>query len=258
MNFGRLGPAPGSRMLIVGGCGGIGRALVEAALKIDLHVAVMDLEISRQFAPLPDMVPFFPIDATDEKSLAGAFTDLSRLWDGLTAMINMVGFTEVRVPLAAYETAKWQEVIDGNLLSAFLIAKMALPLLRQNGGGCIVNASSGLAVRVNTGYGPYSVAKAGIVALTKTLALENAPLIRVNAVAPGAVNTSFLRGGLGRDFGKDDKPARFDLAAYEKNIPLGRIAVADDVVGPTLFLCGEASRYLTGQVIYINGGALMP
>ena len=108
------------------------------------------------------------------------------------------------------------------------------------------------------GHGPYSVAKAGIIQLTRLLAQENAPTVRVNAVAPGAVDTAFLRGGTGR--GGDDGAIErhVDPVAYVKSVPLGRLGVAEDIVGPILFLLGSGARYVTGQTLHVNGGGLMP
>lgn len=115
---------------------------------------------------------------------------------------------------------------------------------------------SGLAAFTRPGYGPYAACKAAMVSMTKTLALEAAPAIRVNAVGPGAVDTAFLRGGTGRS--DEDEAPRLDIEAYAAMIPLRRIAVAEDVVGPTLFLLGPDSAYMTGQVLWVNGGAYMP
>ena len=113
-----------------------------------------------------------------------------------------------------------------------------------------------LALKPTPGYGPYSVSKAGILALTRLLAQEGAPVVRANAIAPSAVDTAFLRGGTGRG-GDDATSARLDLDAYLKTVPLGRLATAEDVVGPILFLLSNASAYVTGQTLHVNGGLLM-
>jgi 3-oxoacyl-[acyl-carrier protein] reductase len=81
-------------------------------------------------------------------------------------------------------------------------------------------------------------------------------VIRVNAVAPSAVDTPFLRGGIAH--GKPDRPLRMDVGAYLATIPMGRLATADDIVGPILFLLSPGARYITGQTLHINGGGLMP
>jgi NAD(P)-dependent dehydrogenase (short-subunit alcohol dehydrogenase family) len=104
------------------------------------------------------------------------------------------------------------------------------------------------------GFGPYSASKAALIALTKAVAVENAPAIRANAVAPAAVDTDFLVGGTGRE--RTD--SHLDRESYMKLIPLRRLGLPADVVGPILFLLGPASGYMTGQTLYINGGALTP
>ena len=95
-----------------------------------------------------------------------------------------------------------------------------------------------------------------MIALTKTLALEHAPRVRANAVAPGAVETAFLHGGTGRS--DESQPSTLDVGAYTAAIPLRRMALPQDVVGPTLFLLGNDSSYMTGQTLWVNGGAYMP
>ena len=120
----------------------------------------------------------------------------------------------------------------------------------------MVHVASSLAVKASVGYGPYGAAKAGILALMRVLATENAPGIRSNAVAPSAVRTEFITGGTGRS-AYPDAPL-LDLEAYGKALPLGRIAEPDDVVGPILFLLGPGSRYMTGQVLHVNGGLFQP
>ena len=95
-----------------------------------------------------------------------------------------------------------------------------------------------------------------MIALTKTFALEHAKRVRVNAVAPGPVDTAFLRGGTGRS--DENGPLHIDLDVFNKLIPMGRVAVPEDIVGPIMFLLGPNSRYMTGQTLWVNGGAYMP
>ena len=145
-------------------------------------------------------------------------------------------------------------MVDGNLGSSYLLNRAAVPRLARRGGGSVVNVASGLATRVLPGFGPYSASKAGLIALTKAVAVENAPAIRANAVAPAAVDTDFLVGGTGRE----RTESHLDREGYMKMIPMRRLGVPADVVGPILFLLGPASAYMTGQTLYINGGALTP
>jgi len=242
------------RMAIVGGCGGIGQVLTEAALALDLRVTVLDLPASLQQAPPPAGAEAHPLDVTDPAGVAAAFAALP----GLDALVNLAGFTVAKTPVETLDPTQWDEVVGANLTGAFLVARAALPLLRASGSAArpssLVHVSSGLAARLLPGYGPYSAAKAGLIALTKSIAVENAPLLRANAVAPGAVDTPFLSGGTGRG----QAGPRLDVSAYASTIPMGRIAQPEDVAGPILFLCGPGAAYMTGQVLWINGGAHTP
>lgn len=246
----------GARLAVMGGCGGIGRAVVAEALARRLRVAVLDLPQSLERHPVADGVDAYPLDALDAGQVEAAFAALGSAWGGLDGFVNLAGFSGGDEPIADMEPSAWREIVDGNVTATYLGAKFALPLLRRGEGAALVNTASGLAFRAAPGYGPYSAAKAAIVALSRTLALENAPLVRVNTVAPSAVDTAFLRGGTGRS---DERQApRVDLAAYTRAIPLQRIAEPADVVGPILFLLSDAARYMTGQVLHVNGGLLMP
>ena len=256
IDFARLGPTRGSRLLVAGGCGGIGRGLVAAALETGLEVAVMDLPASAERHPAPAGVPFFPLDATVESSVQAAFADLAARWAAPDALVNLIGYANAAIPLADLATEGWDDVIGGNVRSAFLIAKSAMALLRERRGAMVL-ASSGLGFRGMPGYGPYTASKAAVIGMTKTLAFENAPEVRVNAVAPGAVDTAFQVGGTGR-VDEDHAPMRHDLGPLIRANPMGRIGVVDDVVGPILFLCGPAARWMSGQTLHINGGGFTP
>jgi NAD(P)-dependent dehydrogenase (short-subunit alcohol dehydrogenase family) len=202
---------------------------------------------------VPDGVRAIGVEGGDEASVAAAFAQLGEALDGF---VNLAGFASPMQELGEVEPAVWDEVVMGNLRTAFLSARAALPLLAKGEAPAMVLMVSGLASHTRPGYGPYAACKAAMVSMTKTLALEAAPAIRVNAVGPGAVDTAFLRGGTGRS--DEDQAPRLDVDAYAAMIPLKRIAVAGDVVGPTLFLLGPDSAYMTGQVLWVNGGAFMP
>lgn len=254
----RLAPPPGSRVAVVGGAGGIGRALVAALADTGARVAVLDLPASLDRHPPARAALSAPLDVTDEDSVAAAFGAVARAFEGaLDGLVNLAGFARERSPVAETGRAVWTEVLAGNLDGTFLACRAALPLLHRGRAPAIVNTSSGLALKATPGYGPYAAAKAGVLALTRLLAQENAPKLRVNAVAPAAVDTAFLRGGTGRG-GEDGCDARLDLDAYLRTIPLARIAEPADVVGPILFLLGPAAAYVTGQTLHVNGGLLMP
>lgn len=265
IDFARLAPRRGAKIVLTGGCGGIGRRFVEVAHGLGLRLAVIDLPDAIKRHPAPEGVIAIPYDARKDKAATQAFARLAKHWGGtIDAFVHLPGYMTRQVNLDELEPSEFDEGIAVNLRSAYLALKEALPLLRANGGGAVLLVASGLATLVEKGTATYSAAKAGIVALTKGLAKENAPAIRVNCIAPAAVDTEFLRGGTGRG-GDDPKRASakkqmvkdMGMARMLATIPLGRIAVVDDVIGPMLFLLGPGARFMTGQTMYINGGRLM-
>ena len=259
MDYSRLGPAPQARMAVVGGCGGIGRALVRTGLDLELNVAVLDLPASLPSHPPANECLAVAMDATDETSVNDAFAAIDQAWGGLDVMVNLCGFANAFVSLEETDLESWTDVTDGNMRSAFLCARAAVPLLRKaKNDGVMVNTASGLAYKGMPGTAPYGAAKAGVIALSKSLAQECAPDIRVNVIAPGAVDTAFLRGGTGRGGEDESRETNIDVDHYANITPLKRMAVVEDVVGPILFLSGDAARFITGQVIHINGGGYMP
>lgn len=258
-HFLSLAPPPGSRIAVVGGCGGFGRPLVEACLAARLTVAVLDMPDSiERHVPPGGVAEVVACDATDKEEVDGAFAHLGDRLGGLEALVFLVGFTLTPPPLLAdLSVAQWTDVIDGNLKSAFLTAQAAMPLLRAEGGGTVVTVSSGLAYTVLPGFAPYASAKAGLVALTKALAIENAPEVRANAIAPSASQTAFMGGGTARG-GDDGGDEWFGGGRFVSTPPLGRLCEPEDVVGPILFFAGPASGFVTGQVLHVNGGRPTP
>lgn len=244
------------RIAVLGGAGGIGRALVARLLAREAQVTVLDLPASLARHPVPDGVAALPVDLADGASLVSAFDRLAQASPALDGFVNLAGFMSDRRPMSEVDSETLDAVLAANLRGSVLAAQRVLPLLAAGRGASMVHVASGLAANVRPGFGPYAMAKAGLIALTKTLALEAAPAVRVNAVCPGAVDTAFLRGGTGRS---DEAGAtNIDVASYTTAIPLQRLAVPDDVVGPIMFLLSAESAYMTGQCLWINGGAYLP
>ena len=262
MDYTCLGPAAGRRIAVVGGCGGIGRAYVEGLLAAECRVAVLDRASAFEAAPSADGVEVFAADARDENAMSAAFARLEAIWGGLDVLAHVAGINPRYATIESITDDEFELVMRVNLHTAVLASRLALPLLRKSEAAAMVFVSSGLGVNPEPGFGAYAMSKAGMIALVKTLAKENAPAIRVNAVAPGVVDTAFLSGGTGGG-GKQGQRGMFDEMGTQRDrilasIPMRRMAIAQDVAGPMLFLSGDASRYMTGQTLYINGGRLMP
>jgi NAD(P)-dependent dehydrogenase (short-subunit alcohol dehydrogenase family) len=255
-----LGPKPGSRIAIAGGAGGIGQALVSACVEQGLEVVVLDLARSIDTQPRHENVQYVAFDGGNAGSISDAVKVVRSTGDKLDGFVFLSGFPILpRRPLEEVTLEQWDELMAVNLRSAFLMTNGLLPLLRAAHDPAIVTVASSLGYQVMPGMGAYATSKGALVTLTKAIAAENAPKIRANVVAPGAVDTSFLGGGTGRDAGGADR-SWFDQMSekYVATVPLGRVAEAADIVGPTLFLLGKASAYMTGQVLHLNGGRLTP
>lgn len=246
----RLGPVPGSRVAVVGGCGGMGRVLVRALLDTGVQVAVLDLPSSLAQNPPPSQALSLAMDGSDAASVQSAFAALAAQWPHLDGFVNLAGFFKGFHPVRDLPVEVFDEVIAGNLRCHFLCARAALPLLHASGQGSLVSVASTMAVDVVKNYTHYGMAKAGIVGMIKGLARENAPTVRVNSIAPGLTNTAFLTGGTGREKIFDGIPEE----VYAKRVPMKRMAQAQDMAGPILFLLGQASSFVNGETLIVDGG----
>ena len=237
-------------LAILGGAGAIGRALTLNAIANDWNVIVLDLESTIEKYSVPNGVEYKYIDLFDDNLLQETFRSIGPL----QGFVNTAGFTTSMQEIVDLDFEDITEVITGNLIGAFKASKLAMPKITE-GKGALVNVASGLASFSRPKFGPYAAAKAGLISMTKTLALEAAPLVRVNAVSPSAVDTDFIHGGAGR---AQIKPLDLDFESIANTTPLKRIATPEDIVGPILFLLEGASSYMTGQVLWVNGGSYMP
>lgn len=255
-----LSPKPGARIVIAGGCGGIGRALVDSSLAAGLNVIVLDLAASIKQFGSNERVNYIEFDGRDPVSINAATSEIAKQWDGLETFVFLSGYPLLpKRPLAETSVEKWNELMSVNLTSFYLLANGLSPLLMRGVSPSIISVTSSLGFQVMPGMGAYAASKGGLVTLTKALAAELAPTVRVNSVAPGAVETDFLGGGTGRDATSEGREW-FDAITekYVSTIPLARVAEPHDIVGPILFLAGPASAYMTGQVLHLNGGRLTP
>lgn len=183
------------------------------------------------------------LDVTDSASLAG----LADAAGPVDILINNAGVVREGAALTHTEN-DWDTVLDTNLKAMFLVAQALAPGMRERGGACIVNVASILGLRQAAGVVSYAVSKAGVIQLTKSLALEWARYgIRVNAMAPGYIETDLNQDFWGTDAGK----------ALIKRIPQRRLGQLSDLDGPLLLLASDASRYMTGSVLAVDGGHLV-
>ena len=251
-------PVAGQRLLVVGGCGGMGRALVQAAVALGLRVAVLDIERSIAQFPPPQGVLTIACNVSQEDAVQAAFAQITAAWGAIDALVNLAGYTGERVRVEDMAAHEWDDIVNTDLRGMFLVARASAPLLRasaaQGHAPAAVLVSSTFGVRVpHVGYGPYAASKAGVINLIRALATEWSPVIRVNGVAPGVIDTAFLQGGTGRD----TKQTGIDMGRFVQGVPLGRLGQPAEIAHTLLFLLSPAASYITGQTVHVNGGSHM-
>jgi 3-oxoacyl-[acyl-carrier protein] reductase len=152
------------------------------------------------------------------------------------------------VPVARMTDAQWDSTMRANLDAVLYVCRAAVPRLPD--GGKIVLVSSTAGQRGEAFHADYAATKGAVIAFTKSLAVELAPRINVNCVAPGWVDTEMCQAPFARDGGSGRRK-------IEQAIPLGRVASAEDVAGPIVFLCSDLARHVTGEILNVNGGSVL-
>ncbi len=187
-------------------------------------------------------------DLTDEAAANSIVDGLLAATGRLDILVNNAGSPLRRSSLEECPTDLWRQAFDVNVTSAFLVTRRAIPALRASGHGSIVN---NLSLSVQTGgaggAGPYAAAKGALQVMTRTLARELAPAVRVNAVMPGVIET--------RHHEQFSSPER--MAEYRQQTPLARNGTAEEVAQAVLFLASDAASFLTGVILDVNGGRFL-
>lgn len=245
----------GKVALVTGGARGIGRAIVERFLQEGATTIVLDRdrcagiqlvqELEQAGFPRP---PFLECDLASPADLDRLPVDLARDSSHLDILVNNAG-VEVEKPLSQQTEADWDYVLGVNLKGPFLLSQQLAPLFPAHG-GAIVNISSIHASFAFPGSVPYACSKAGLIAMTRNLALELAPChIRVNAICPGYIDTHLWEEYLAH-VPDPDAVARVTASLH----PLGRRGLPQDVAEAALFLAEDASSFITGTQVVVDGG----
>jgi 3-oxoacyl-[acyl-carrier protein] reductase len=236
----------GRTAVVVGTGPAIGRASAVALAEAGATVACLDIDSDAAKATA-DVVraaggtaEAYAVDVLDRDAVRGTLADVVRAHGSLDVLVNVVGGSKWSLS-AETEDAEWDGVIALNLRQQWVVAQEALKHMIPGGGGSIVAIASVSGQTASTRHGGYGAAKAGLISLVQTLAVENAAHgIRVNAVAPGSIDTP-ARAGTGDD-------------ALAPKIPLGRRGVPADIGNAAAFLASPAAAYVTGQVLTVDGG----
>ena len=238
--------------LITGGAQGIGKTISEELVQNGAHVVLGDVNLEGAQATAEAInnnggaASAVKIDVSNPAEVKQVFDSILKDKKPIDIMINNAGITRDGLMIRMKE-ADWDRVLNINLKGTFLCSQQAAKQMMKQKSGAIVNISSIVGVMGNFGQANYSASKAGVIGLTKTLAREVASRgIRVNAVAPGFIDTEMTR--------VLDESVRQKLI---EQIPLAKLGLPEDVARCVAFLVSDRSSYITGQVINVNGGMLM-
>lgn len=243
----------GRRALVTGGSSGIGRCIAATLARRGCRVGILHVGPPEDGEAVVREIESMSqgkhrawsrvCDVGDSGAVAAAFAEYLECFGGLEILVNAAGVFRDTVVWRMTD-AQWREVIDVNLTGAFNCARAAANTLRGNGWGAIVNITSINGLRGKFGQCNYSASKAGLIGLTKSLARELARSnVTVNAVAPGLIATPATA----------KLPAEVQAQSVEE-ILLGRIGQPQDVADCVAFLCSDEARFITGEVIRVDGG----
>ncbi|MCU1496265.1 MAG: dehydrogenase, short-chain alcohol dehydrogenase like [Acidimicrobiales bacterium] len=239
----------GRQAIVTGGGSGIGAATCALFAREGAAVTVLDRDEAAAQA-VADAIGgrAAVVDVRDGDAVTAAVLEAAEAMGGLTDLVNNAGVGTAK-PLLDYTDKQFALLIAVNLTGTFHGIRAAAPIMLAAGRGSIVNNASLTGLRPTRGEGPYSAAKAGVLALTQNAALELAPAVRVNAVAPGMIHTPLTEMVVTNDVWR---------AAAEAGTPAGRIGTADEVAEVIAFLASDAASYVTGQTIVVDGGSVLP
>jgi NAD(P)-dependent dehydrogenase (short-subunit alcohol dehydrogenase family) len=235
--------------LVTGAARGIGLATVKRFLADSWRVALLDIDgenLQRSLKALdkPNTTTAITCDVADAAGVARAIDTIANKFSRLDALVNNAGIAIFK-PILDVTYEDWSRVLAVNLTGPFVCTQAAAPLMRDSGGGAIVNITSISGLRASTLRTAYGTSKAGLAHLTKQQAVELASLgIRVNAVAPGPVDTAMAKVVHTPEIRQD----------YHDHMPLNRYGLEEELAEAIYFLCDDRASYITGQILAVDGG----
>lgn len=236
--------------VVTGGAGGIGQAVVTRLVESGFSVCVFDQnekagrELIEQ-CQQTDAVAFYRVQLKRAAEIQELFHTIYEKCRRIDVLVNLAGGTLHKHPIVEFPLSEWREVIDVNLKATFLCCQAVSKRMREARSGVIVNTSSNFGITGSSGRTAYSAAKAAIIALTKSLALELAPYgVRVNAIAPGLTATPRVMA----------VHSETEWRQMSASIPMGRAGHPKDIAEAVNFLASDESAFVTGQLLHVNGG----
>jgi NAD(P)-dependent dehydrogenase (short-subunit alcohol dehydrogenase family) len=242
--------------LITGGGGGIGSAVARRMAAAGICIVVADYDhaaaeqVSAEIKSSGAKAEALSVDVTQAREVKALVSDVAQRFGRIDILANIAGGSFYTKRIEDFTWSEWKQVIDANLKGTFLMCREVAPVMQKQKSGSIMNTASNYGVTGSALRVPYSAAKAGIIAFTKSLALELAPDgIRANTVAPGPTDTP-------RVMEKETPEAR--RQRWYSSIPLGRTGRPEDLAEMYYFLGTAEAAAITGQTFHVNGGVVMP
>ncbi|MGB5658183.1 MAG: SDR family oxidoreductase [Thermoanaerobaculia bacterium] len=235
----------GKSALVTGGASGIGAATARRFLEEGCQVCVLDCDPDarkRIESELPGLAGVHEADVADIDQVQTAFAQASSEMGGIDILINNAGIS-IRHPFTEITAEDWGRVLAVNLTGVFYVAQVAARHMLERGSGVILNTASTNGFMGYPYYADYNASKAGVIELTRSMALELAPTVRVNAVAPGYVLTPMQRAEYTDEM----------LSEVNRKIPMGRHAQPEEIAGLFAFLASDEAAFVSGQVFTIDG-----
>ena len=239
----------GKSIIVTGASGGIGNSIIEKLNQVGANILASGTKIEKldELKNKYKNIKTLKFDISkSEKIEEFVETATTELGGNLDCLINNAGITQDNLAIRM-RLEEWQKVIDINLTSTFLISKYAIKKMLKNKSGKIINITSVVSHTGNTGQANYTASKAGIIAMSKSLAIEYAKKnININCISPGFIKTAMT----------DKLEDKFKEAIISK-IPSARLGEPDDIANAVLFLCSNQSSYINGETLHVNGGMYM-
>lgn len=237
------------RILITGGARGIGKATAERFLQEGAQVIVLDRDATacqNLQQDLPELAGLLTADVADPEDVNRAFQELDTRFGALDVLINNAGIS-LRHPFIELSSEEWRRVLNINLNGVFYVAQQAAKrMLEQETGGVILNMGSTNGLTGYHYYADYNASKAGVIELSRSMALELGPKVRVNAVCPGFILTPMQEAEYTPEMQR----------AFADKLPLKRLGRPEDVAALFAFLASDDARFITGQYFVIDGGEI--
>lgn len=240
--------------LVTGAATGIGRAVALAFAQAGALVTVNHLDgasaaeaLATEIEALGGRSMVVQADVTRADQIEAMVERVRRTFGAIDIVVNNAGILEEK-PFLDITEADWGRMLSVDLTSVFLVSRSVLPSMVARGSGVIINIASDLGLLGREKFAAYCAAKAGVIGLTRAMAREFAPAIRVNAIAPGPVNTAMV----------SLAAMSAESLVRELDSPQRRIAEPDEIAATALFLASDLSRFYCGQVLGPNGGSVMP